>query len=52
MKKCAKCEKEFDYKDYGGYVVAENKNLCSKCWEEYIEIKKRHYHELEGWWRK
>ena len=51
---CDRCKKELENtpKNYGGYCVNENKELCPKCWEEYIEIKKRHYFELNKWWGK
>ena len=48
---CDKCKKELEYKDYGGYSVNDLKNLCPKCWNEYIEMKNRHYRELNTWWR-
>ena len=49
---CDKCKKEFEYsgKEYGGYCVNENKDLCPKHWEEFTEIRVRHYRELKGWW--
>ena len=52
--KCAKCKKELEYtaKTYGGYAVDEMKNLCPECWEEYREMKNRHYNELNKWWGK
>jgi len=50
---CEKCKKEFEFtvKNYGGYAINENKDLCSRCWKEYIEIKNRHHQELNKWWR-
>jgi len=45
---CDKCKKES--KEYGGYCVTEGKNLCPKCWKEYVEIKKRFNQELNKWW--
>ena len=47
---CAKCKKELELKDYGGYVVDELKNLCPECWGGYIIIKHRHNRELTRWW--
>jgi len=47
---CAKCKKELEYKNYGGYAISEMKNLCPECWGEYIEIKNRHNRELSKWW--
>ena len=49
---CARCKRELELKNYGGYAVDEMKNLCPKCWKEYIEIKHRHYSELNKWWEK
>ena len=49
---CKRCNKELDYAQYGGFVVNDNKDLCSKCWTEYIEIRTRHYQELNNWWVK
>jgi len=49
---CARCKKELELKDYGGYTVVENKNLRPECWKEYIEIKNRHTQELTRWWGK
>lgn len=48
---CARCEKELELKNYGGHAVTELKNLCPECWKDYIEIKKKHHHELNKWWR-
>ena len=47
---CARCKKELE--NYGGYAVTEMRNLCPKCWVEYIEIQKRHHYELNKWWGK
>jgi len=51
---CGRCKNEFEYtvKTYGGYATTEMKNLCPNCWGEYIEIKNRHYQELNKWWGK
>ena len=50
---CARCNKGLiEYKDYGGYAITELKDLCSECWEEYIEMKNRHHQELNRWWGK
>lgn len=50
---CARCKNEFDYtaKSHGGYSIDRDKDLCPKCWGEYIEIKNRQYKELSKWWR-
>ena len=48
--KCARCQKELEYKTYGGYAIDKMKSLCPKCWKEYIEIKNRHCRELIQWW--
>ncbi len=49
---CARCKKELEnsVKEYGGYAVTGNKDLCSKCWSEYIDIKIRHSYELDSFW--
>ena len=49
---CAKCKKELEKTvfSYGGYAVTEMKNLCPECNKEYIEIKRKHYRELNKWW--
>ena len=49
---CDKCGKELDNNVYGGYAVTEMRNLCPNCWEEYLEIKRRHYQEFNKWWGK
>ena len=36
--------------NYGGYAVTENKDLCPKCWREYILIKNEHNQKLRKWW--
>ena len=47
MTECAKCKKNIDLtKDYGGFVLDSNVNLCIKHWSEWIEIRTRHYKEV------
>jgi len=46
---CDRCSKTYAEID-GGYVVHKNKNLCAACWNEYIEMVKRHYQEVNKWW--
>lgn len=49
---CGRCKKELEYtiKGYGGYTIAEMKDLCPKCWAECIKIRNRHNNELDVWW--
>ena len=36
---------------YGGYSVNKLKDLCKKCWDEYIKMRNRHCIEENKWWR-
>jgi len=47
---CARCKKELEYKNFGGYAVPEMKDLCPECWGKYIEIKNKHNIELRRFW--
>ena len=42
---CDRCHQESE--EYGGYAVKEAKNFCPKCWQLWIEVVTRHYHEIQ-----
>ena len=47
MQQCDKCHKEIkEQKDYGGLCIEYGKHLCKECWVKWLEMRNRHYQEI------